>query len=99
MTNSLSIVGPFWPFFAFKFIGFSVHEGIISSLGLQNNDTFNCYLGDPVPLAMTVSAEDSPANVFDCKDKEDPEFKQKRNARMYIFTAYVHLNDLHFLHK
>lgn len=34
------------------------------------DNAFDCYLRDPVPLAMTVSAEDSPANDFDCKDKE-----------------------------
>ena len=30
----------------------------------------NCYLGDPVPLATTKSAEDSVPDDFDCENKK-----------------------------
>lgn len=40
---------------------------------LKDLRAFNRYLGDPVPLVRTVSADDSPPNDFDCEEKEDPD--------------------------
>jgi len=41
-----------------------------------NSSVFNFHLGD-VPFAITVSAEDSSAGGFDCKNKEYRERKGK----------------------
>lgn len=57
----------------------------------------NCYLGDPVPLATTKSAEDSAPDDFDCENKKRHMFSKKE---MTEFTFYILLAPgLHHLYK